>query len=157
VERFQESDGFGWGREGEQRTCKTADRNDGKERVADRPERDEQDQPVKERYRKAHASCSIRDDGQCESRQPGGMGERVLVTGVSGFVGSAVALALAKRGMDVRGIARSTSSRTNLDDFPGELVTGDLLDPDAVSRAMRNVRFLFHVAADYRLWAPDPE
>lgn len=85
------------------------------------------------------------------------MSERVLVTGVSGFVGSAVALALAKRGANVRGIARSSSSRTNLDDFPGELVTGDLLDSNAVALAMKDVRFLFHVAADYRLWAPDPE
>lgn len=85
------------------------------------------------------------------------MDERVLVTGVSGFVGSAVALALAKRGAEVRGLARSSSLRTNLENFPGELVTGDLFDADAVARAMRGVRFLFHVAADYRLWAPDPE
>ena len=85
------------------------------------------------------------------------MGDRVLVTGVSGFVGSAVALALAKRGAEVRGLARSSSLQTNLEDFPGELVTGDLRDPDAARRAMRDMRFLFHVAADYRLWAADPE
>lgn len=85
------------------------------------------------------------------------MGEPVLVTGVSGFVGSAVALALAQRGAGVRGIARPSSSKVNLQDFPGELVTGDLREPDDVARAMKGVRFLFHVAADYRLWAPDPE
>ena len=85
------------------------------------------------------------------------MGERVLVTGVSGFVGSAVALALAKRGAEVRGLARPSSLRTNLENFPGELVSGDLRDAGAVASAMRGVRFLFHVAADYRLWAPDPE
>jgi dihydroflavonol-4-reductase len=84
------------------------------------------------------------------------MSERVLVTGVSGFVGSAVALALAKRGFELRALVRSSSARTNLEDFPGELVEGDLRDPDAVGRAMTGVRFLFHVAADYRLWAPDP-
>jgi dihydroflavonol-4-reductase len=85
------------------------------------------------------------------------MGERFLVTGVSGFVGAAVARALAGRGAEVRGLARSSSLRTNLEDFPGELVEGDLRDADSVARAMRGVRFLFHVAADYRLWAPDPE
>ncbi len=85
------------------------------------------------------------------------MNERVLVTGVSGFVGSAVALSLARRGAEVRGIARASSPRTNLAKFPGELVEGDLRDADAVVRAMKGVRFLFHVAADYRLWAPDPE
>jgi len=85
------------------------------------------------------------------------MGESVLVTGVSGFVGSAVALALSSRGADVRGLARPSSPRTNLKDFSGELVECDLRDPEAVERAMKGVRFLFHVAADYRLWAPDPE
>lgn len=57
----------------------------------------------------------------------------------------------------MRGLARSSSLRTNLENFPGQLVEGDLRDADAVARAMRGVRFLFHVAADYRLWAPDPE
>lgn len=80
-----------------------------------------------------------------------------LVTGVSGFVGSAVAHALAARGTKVRGLARASSPRANLVDFPGALVEGDLRDPAAVARAMAGVRHLFHVAADYRLWAPDPE
>jgi len=81
----------------------------------------------------------------------------VLVTGVSGFVGSAVARALVARGARVRGLVRDSSPRANLTDFPGELVDGDLRDADAVARAMTGVRHLFHVAADYRLWAPDPE
>lgn len=81
----------------------------------------------------------------------------VLVTGVSGFVGSAVARALAARGARVRGLVRESSPRANLTDFPGELVEGDLRDAERVARAMAGVRHLFHVAADYRLWAPDPE
>ncbi|MDR2858083.1 MAG: NAD-dependent epimerase/dehydratase family protein [Novosphingobium sp.] len=80
-----------------------------------------------------------------------------LVTGVSGFVGSAVARALAASGRRVRGIARQSSLAANLADFPGELAEGDLRDSQAVARAFGGVRELFHVAADYRLWARDPE
>jgi len=90
--------------------------------------------------------------GQSDASSP-----LVLVTGVSGFVGSAVARALAVRGARVRGLIRGSSPRANLTDFPGELVEGDLRDAEAVAQAMAGVRHLFHVAADYRLWAPDPE
>jgi dihydroflavonol-4-reductase len=85
------------------------------------------------------------------------MASLTLVTGVTGFVGSAVARALAARGEAIRGFARATSARTKLTGFPGEIATGDLRDPVAVAAAMRGVTRLYHVAADYRLWAPDPE
>ena len=81
----------------------------------------------------------------------------VLVTGVSGFVGSAVARALAQRGATVRGLVRSSSPRANLANFPGTLVEGDARDPAAMARAMAGARHLYHVAADYRIWAPDTE
>lgn len=83
-------------------------------------------------------------------------GRPVLVTGVSGFLGSAVARALAA-GYSVRGVARASSDRTNLADFPGELVEAELRDAAAVARAMVGVAAVIHVAADYRLWARDPE
>jgi dihydroflavonol-4-reductase len=84
-------------------------------------------------------------------------GETILVTGVSGFVGSAVARAFADAGWRVRGLVRSESPSANLRDFPGELVTGDMRDGPSMARALAGADALAHVAADYRLWAPDPD
>ena len=84
-------------------------------------------------------------------------GESILVTGVSGFVGAAVARVMAADGWSVRGLARPTSPATNLDGFPGEIVRGDMLDRASIERALEGCTALAHVAADYRLWAPDPE
>ena len=80
-----------------------------------------------------------------------------LVTGASGFVGSAIAAALRTRGQcRVVAFVRSSSPRTNLD--PGDaVVVGDLNDRAALAAALKGVRFLFHAAADYRLWARDPD
>lgn len=85
------------------------------------------------------------------------MADRVVVTGASGFVGSAVARALVARGLDVRALLRPTSPRTNVTDIGCEIVEGDMRDQPSMTRAMDGARYLFHVAADYRLWARDPQ
>ncbi len=83
-------------------------------------------------------------------------GDRVLVTGASGFVGSAVAKTLTEAGFNVRALVRKTSPRGHLNGVPVEFADGDLRDAESVRRAMAGVRHVFHVAADYRLWARDP-
>jgi len=80
-----------------------------------------------------------------------------LVTGASGFVGSAVARAAQARGADLRLLIRQSSPRANLEGLAAELAFGDMTDQAALASAMQGVRYLFHVAADYRLWARDPE
>lgn len=81
---------------------------------------------------------------------------QVLVTGASGFVGSAVAKVLVEGGFPVRALVRPTSPRGHLEGVPVEFFEGDLRDTESVRRAMKGVRYVFHVAADYRLWARDP-
>jgi dihydroflavonol-4-reductase len=89
-------------------------------------------------------------------RTPESPSSTVLVTGASGFLGSAIAAALRARGDDIRVLARSSSPRANLN--PADTVCeGDLRDRASLAAALKNVRFLFHAAADYRLWAKDPQ
>jgi dihydroflavonol-4-reductase len=79
-----------------------------------------------------------------------------LVTGASGFLGSHVARLLTERGENVRLLLRSTSQTKLIDGLPAERVEGDLRDPSSLDRALSGVRTVYHVAADYRLWARDP-
>ena len=77
----------------------------------------------------------------------------VLVTGASGFLGWHVARVLLDRGHAVRALVRPGS---RVDGLEVEAVTGDLRDPLSLQRAVKGCGLLFHVAADYRLWAKDP-
>src|ERR1700676_3372046 len=76
-----------------------------------------------------------------------------LVTGAAGFLGSHVARQLVARGDDVRVLLRASSTNRAIADLPLEYVTGDLRGPASLDRAMKGVKRVFHVAADYRLWA----
>lgn len=80
-----------------------------------------------------------------------------LVTGATGFVGAAVARTLLRAGHPVRVLARRGSDRRNLEGLAVEIAEGSLDQPQTLARAVAGCRYLFHVAADYRLWVPDPE
>lgn len=97
--------------------------------------------------------------GDSASRENGLMtkNDDVLVTGASGFLGSAVVRRALARGFRVRVLVRPQSPRANLAGLPVSVAEGDMRDAGAVAAALQGVRYLFHVAADYRLWAPDPE
>jgi len=76
-----------------------------------------------------------------------------LVTGAAGFLGSHVARQLVTRGETVRVLVRASSSNRAISDLSLEYVTGDLRDATSLDRAMAGVKRVYHVAADYRLWA----
>ena len=76
-----------------------------------------------------------------------------LVTGAAGFLGSHLARQLVSRGEEVRILIRPSSSNRAISDLSLEYVTGDLRDAESLDRAMKGVKRVFHVAADYRLWA----
>ena len=80
-----------------------------------------------------------------------------LVTGANGFVGSAVARCLLDAGHEVRCLVRPGSDRRNLHKLPVEISEGDLRSAPSLKRAVTGCDSLFHVAADYRLWVPNPE
>src|SRR5215471_8246865 len=81
----------------------------------------------------------------------------IFVTGATGFVGSHVAQLLSAHGADLRLLVRSSSRTENIADLKAERVVGDLRDPDSLKYAMQGCEFVFHLAADYRLWVRNPE
>jgi dihydroflavonol-4-reductase len=81
---------------------------------------------------------------------------KVLITGATGFIGSAVTRAVIASGAEVRVLVRPNSDLANLDGLPVERVYGDLCDPDSLRRALDGCNELYHVAAHYALWARNP-
>ncbi|HUN30932.1 MAG TPA: SDR family oxidoreductase [Trebonia sp.] len=83
-------------------------------------------------------------------------GDRVVITGASGFIGSAVARALRERGACIVAIVEPGADRRNLDAMDAERVVADVRDAAAIRAACTGARFVFHLAAIYRFWARDP-
>ncbi len=81
----------------------------------------------------------------------------ILVTGATGFVGSAITRLLLDRGDEVRVLARPGSDRRNLADLDVDVAEGDLCDAPSLERALKGCAGLFHAAADYRLWTRNPD
>ena len=82
---------------------------------------------------------------------------KTFLTGATGFLGSHVARVLSAQGAALRLLVRTTSNLKNLEGLNAETATGDLRDPASIDNAMSGCDTVFHVAADYRLWARDPE
>ena len=82
---------------------------------------------------------------------------KVFLTGATGFVGNHVARAYAGQGAELRLLTRKTSSLAGLDGIAAETVVGDLRNPESLRPALEGCDALVHVAADYRLWVPDPK
>lgn len=82
---------------------------------------------------------------------------RVLLTGATGFLGSAIARVLHDAGHEVRAFVRPSAPRVLLEGLPTTYVLGDLTDAGSVSRAVRGCDAVIHCAADYRIWVPDPD
>ncbi len=82
---------------------------------------------------------------------------QIFVTGSTGFLGAHVTRELARQGAKLRLLIRPTSRLTNLEGIAAETHTGDLLNPESLRPAIRGCDAVMHVAADYRLWVPNPK
>ena len=101
------------------------------------------------------------DDGQGDAAPDTAVnlasGDRVLVTGASGFIGSAVTRQLVAREQEVIALVEPGADTANLDGLDVKQVVGDLRNPDSVQNVVSGCRAVFHVAALYRFWASDPD
>ena len=82
---------------------------------------------------------------------------KTLITGATGFVGAAVLRKLLKKGHKVKVLIRESSVLNNLKNLDIETVKGDLKDKDSLKKCLKDCKYIFHVAADYRFWVPRPE
>jgi dihydroflavonol-4-reductase len=83
--------------------------------------------------------------------------EFTFVTGATGFIGNHIVRLLLQRGDRVRILARNSSRKSNIEELGCEIALGDLKDPNSLMRCVQGCRIVYHVAADYRLWARNPQ
>ena len=83
--------------------------------------------------------------------------DSAFLTGGTGFVGASLARLLLKQGLKVKALARKGGDRRNLNGLDVEIVEGDLFDKTAIENGVKGCRYVFHVAADYRIWIPNPD
>ncbi len=82
---------------------------------------------------------------------------KIFVTGATGFIGSRVVRRLLEKGYEVKVLVRKSSRLDNIKDLPLEIAYGDITDYKTLEDAIKDCSVLFHIAADYRLWVPDPK
>lgn len=82
--------------------------------------------------------------------------DAVFVTGGTGFIGASLVRLLIEKGFRVRALARKGSDRRNLEGLDLTVINGDLFDQSALARGCKNARYVFHLAADYRIWVRNP-
>jgi dihydroflavonol-4-reductase len=82
--------------------------------------------------------------------------DSAFLTGGTGFVGASLARLLLQQGLKVKALARKGSDRQNLKGLDVEIVEGGLTDKSAIENGVKGCRYAFHVAADYRIWIPNP-
>ena len=81
---------------------------------------------------------------------------KVLVTGATGFVGGNLARELLSQGFRVKVLVRESSDRANIDGLDVEIAVGDLTSKASLDRALAGCEVLFHAAASYSFWTPEP-
>jgi dihydroflavonol-4-reductase len=84
-------------------------------------------------------------------------GDRVVVSGAAGFIGSAVVRALLERGASVVALVEPGSDTRNLEGLDVEQIPLDVRDASGVAAAVKGARFVFHLAAMYRFWSKQPK